>query len=254
MIKSLLAAGALTASLALPVAPVSASAPSLHMVYDNGFNTAYPSSAFTGCTHDGCPHAPYAYLGAEPAGNRDDSGHCVYNAAKVASVHDGYLDMYAHTSNGTCYSVNFHPTAAPMTYGQYEVHFKADNVQGYHFVVLLWPTVPTATAGEIDGPEANLGNPWHGFVHQGAGTGPFDIYVQQSNPAGWHYWTVTWLPSGIHMYLDGRNVPIQGSEPVPHTPMYVAFHVESWMGTSVRPAATSAGHVDIDWLRIWDYK
>lgn len=35
------------------------------------------------------------------------------------------------------------------------------------------------------------------------------------------------------------------------TPMYLAIHLESWMATSVRPAPSSAGHVDIDWLRVW---
>lgn len=254
-IRNTLAAAAIAASwgATVPATSTANASPQYVKVYDNEFGTTIRRGTVTGCNHNGCTGAPTLRMGAQPDGQPDSSGHCRYSTERTVSESNGRLHVHIPApSGGRCYSVNLHPLVPDFTYGRYVIRFRADDIPVYHFVTLLWPL--DKIHGEIDFPEANLGNPWHGFVHAGAGFGPFDIELLKWQPApeGWHTAELDWLPSGITMRLDGHTLTVQGTPPpVPSTPMHAAIHVESDMGTSLRPTSASHGNVDIDYVRVW---
>ena len=98
--------------------------------------------------------SPYTARWFAYDGYGDTSGHGVYDPAKVLSVHDGTLDWYLHTENGSHLVAALVPgipaTGWGQRYGRYSVRFRSDTIPGYKMVAMLWPDSDNWGEGEVD--------------------------------------------------------------------------------------------------------
>lgn len=173
-------------------------------------------------------------------------------SSNVLSASNGLLDMYLHTANGTP------QVAAPVPYldgawggqlyGRYSVRFRADSLANYKTAWLLWPDNNNWSDGEIDFPEGDLNGTIHAYDHQIGNPSQNALAAGGTVTYGaWHTATTEWTPGGVKFYLDGTLI---GSSPVsPHVPMHAVLQTE----TNGRPATSTAGNVQLDWISIWSY-
>ncbi len=70
--------------------------------------------------------------------------------------------------------------------------------------------------------------------------------------SGWHTARIDWVPGGVTYYLDGAKV-VTLTKGVPTTPFHLVFQVESQLSSTPPPDST-AGHVQVDWVRIYRYQ
>jgi hypothetical protein len=204
------------------------------------------------------PGATNGKWGAYPDGWSDTSRNGTYNCTKVCSVHDGMLDMYVHSENGTHYVAVPYPQIPGATggnglqYGRYAVRFRSDPIPGYKTAWLLWPDSNTwPRDGEIDFPEGGLDSTIGGFVHhQGASGGSDqDAFSSQSTYTSWHTAVIEWTPSSVKFMLDGQNVGTSTSG-IPNTPMHWVLQTETNIGGPA-PSDSAAGHVQVDWAAVY---
>jgi hypothetical protein len=184
---------------------------------------------------------------------KDTSKHGLYAPDQVLSVSNSTLDWYLHTVNGQPLVAAPQPTGyTGQTYGAYSVRYRTDAVKGYKTAFLLWPTSNQWNDGEIDWPDGNLGgaiNPASKLV--GAANNAFDKPAGNHPPVegtGWHTATFTWTPGVVKFYLDGTFVgQTSNSGGVPTKAMRWVLQVETSLDGST-PAASAAGHVQVDWV------
>lgn len=190
-----------------------------------------------------------------PDGWTDTSKHGIYSPSKVLSVTGGVLDMYIHTEKKT------HLVAAPLPnkgqnqlYGRYSVAFKSDAIPGYKTAWLLWPQSETwPRDGEIDFPEGDLPGKIQAYMHrQNATTGSDqDAFSTAATYTTWHVATTEWSPNKLVFILDGAVIGTVTNR-VPNTPMHWVLQTETALDGST-PSDTAAGHVQIDWVSMWQY-
>jgi hypothetical protein len=227
---------------------------------------AMPTGNIAGWTQIWADNFPYnVSLGNFPAGTNgkwsaypdgwhDTSGNGTYNCTKVCSVHDGMLDMFIHSENGTHYVAVPYPKLSPwgMTYGRYAVRFTADPLPRYKTAWLLWPDSNTwPRDGEIDFPEGNLDSNICAFMHhQGATSGgDQDAFCSQTRYTGWHTAVTEWTPSSVKFYLDGALLGTSTSR-IPNTPMHWVLQTETQV-SSTAPDNATQGHVYVDWAAVY---
>jgi hypothetical protein len=247
----LLGAGALTMALVgglvvtrspdtdMPVGDL----PGWQQVFAEDFSTDVPLGSFPGTAYEG------RWGGYE--GIRDTSGAGTYSNRRVVSVADGMLDMYLRTERGTP------QVAAPIplvdgqwggqVYGRFSVRFRADPVPGYKVAWLLWPDSDEWSEGEVDFPEGELDKSMYAanlcvgepgkFCLEAMDLGTFDE---------WHVATIEWTPEAVTFILDGKQVAESSSSP--STRMHWVLQTETAYG---KPAASAAGHVQIDWATVY---
>lgn len=203
--------------------------------------------------------APGGFLRSPAYANRwaayerfnDTRGIGRYSLANV-SVAGGILNVHLSTVQGVPMVAALVPLPfgrwGGTTYGRYSVRFRADSLPGYKTSWLLWPDSNRWAEGEIDFPEGNLDETIFAFNHQ-VGDPQVNTLIRDTGVkyTGWHTATVEWLPGSVTYFLDGRVVGI--SKESPRTPMHVVLQTE----TSRRPAAATAGNVQIDWISLWRY-
>lgn len=217
--------------------------PGWHQVFADDFSAAVPLGGFPGSMYGS------RWTGYE--GLRDTSGAGTYSNARVVSVHDGVLDMYLHTEDGTPL------VAAPVplvngqwggqVYGRFSVRFRADPVPGYKTAWLLWPDSNEWAEGEVDFPEGSLDDSMYAANLCVGKPGKFCF--QKTNLGSyqqWHVATIEWTPKGVSFILDGRRVGTSSQSP--STPMHWVLQTET---TSGKPPASASGHVEIDWVAIY---
>jgi hypothetical protein len=195
---------------------------------------------------------------AYPDGWSDTSRHGTYNCTKVCSVHDGVLDMWVHSENGTHYVAVPFPKIPGATggngmmYGRYAVRFRSDPIPGYKTAWLLWPDSDTwPRDGEIDFPEGNLDQTICGYMHrQGASSGgDQDGVCTQTTYTSWHTAVIEWTPSHLKFILDGQTVNDSTSR-IPNTPMHWVLQTETALDGST-PSDSAQGHVQVDWAAVY---
>jgi len=183
-------------------------------------------------------------------GQRDTSGEGTYTNQWVVSVHDGTMDMYLRTENGTPLVAAPQPRLSDrygQTYGRYTVRFRADPVPGYKTAWLLWPDSDHWADGEIDWPEGPLSGEMYAANLRVGNPGEFDLMTGGVATFGdWHIATIEWTPRAVVFFLDGKE--IGRSTSVPTTPMHWVLQTETDHG---RPPADAAGHVQVDWVAIY---
>ena len=190
---------------------------------------------------------------AYPDGWPDTSKNGQYNCTKVCSVHDGVLDMWIHSENGTHYvAVPYPNVPSGITYGRYAVRFTSDPLPGYKTAWLLWPDSDVwPRDGEVDFPEGGLDGSICAFMHRQDATSGSDqdAFCTQTHYQGWHTAVTEWTPNSIKFYLDGNVIGTSTSR-VPNTPMHWVLQTETNIGGPA-PDNSVQGHVYVDWAAVY---
>jgi len=192
---------------------------------------------------------------------KDTSKRGIYGPDRVLSASNGMLDMYIHSENGQPYvaapepRINGTSGSRGQTYGRYSVRFRVPTpLPGYKTAWLLWPDSNNSAEGEIDFPEGNLsaGSTIGAYAHDVNGTHSHNAFFANSKKTydHWHTATIEWLPTGVTYWLDGVKLGTAPQLGTPKTPMHWVLQTETALGGSA-PAASVAGHVQIDWVAVW---
>jgi len=231
---------------AMPVDPTAmpvGNLPGWRQIFVDDFSTDVPLGSFPGTAYGG------RWSGYE--GQRDTSGEGTYTNQWTVSVHDGVMDIYLRTENGTPLVAAPQPRLPGrygQTYGRYSVRFRADPVPGYKTAWLLWPDSDQWADGEIDWPEGPLSGDMYAANLRVGSPGVFDLTTGGVATYGnWHIATTEWTPQAVVFFLDGRE--IGRSTSVPTTPMHWILQTETDHG---RPPADAAGHVEVDWVAVYE--
>ena len=223
--------------------------------FNRSYYNDFDKNAKTGTIRDA-----YSDMAYYNEGQGDTSGLGKYSADKVLSAHDGMLDWYMHSENGQPLGATVLPDQyTPHTYGAYTIRYKTDPTKGYKFVPLLWPSSDNWNEGEVDWPEANLGEkPRPASAVPGTYTNggmkflPEKEMFAPTDSAGWHEATTVWTPKGLSFYWDGKLVT-KVTEGVPTKPMRLTLQAETWIGQGAVPK-DAAGHIYMDSVGIFDLK
>jgi len=227
--------------------------PGWHQVFaDNFANDSYPVGSVTGCSMAGCSGTPTLAWGAWKDGHPNVSGNCEFYPSKTVSISGGVLNIHMFTdSAGMCVDASLFPMRGmTMKYGMYSVRFRSDDVPGYKGNFFLWPV--NQVSGEIDFPEANLDQPFHGFLHTVAGDADPQRFTATTTWTSWHTATLEWTPTRVTFIIDG--VPIGTStKDVPQTPMNLMMRASSEENGASAPSASAQGSLQIDWVTAYSY-
>lgn len=215
-------------------------------VFTDDFTTNLSRGSFPGS---------YASKWASYDGFGDTLGGGVYNQ-DIISMSGGVMDLYLHKENGKG------QVAAPVpkingdwnsqVYGKYTVRFKSDALPGYRTAWLLWPESDKWAEGEIDFPEGGLAGEMWGFNHCVGNPAVNCGWVDTNTTyTSWHTVSVEWTPAGVTMILDGKTV-MKSTNAIPKKNLRWILQTES--GTSNTAKMTKDGHLQIDWVTIYDYK
>jgi len=235
----------------LTPAPAAATGSSMPTGDLPGWKQVFADDFATPVALGGFPGPAYSAKWTSYDGFTDTSGAGSYSMSKVLSVQNGSLDLNLRTEGGKALVAAPVPLQAGQwggwAYGRYSVRFRADAVPGYKTAWLLWPDSDDWNDGEIDFPEGELSGSIEGFVHQPGNPSQNAFAVNTgARYTAWHTATIEWLPSGVTFLLDGRIVGTTRTSP--SKAMHLVLQTETADG---RPAASAAGHVQIDWLTMY---
>ncbi len=219
--------------------------PHFKQVFTDDFNTDLARGSFPG---------GYESKWASYTGFADTLGGGTYNRDIIA-MDNGVMDLHLHQADGKG------QVAAPVplvdgewnsqTYGKYTVRFKSDDLPMFRTAWMLWPTSGDWSEGEIDFPEGGLGGGIWGFNHCLGNSSENCGWVDtDASFTDWHTASIEWTPAAVVFYLDGKKV-MTSTNAVPSTPMRWILQTES--GSSNGNRVTSNGHVQIDWVTMYDY-
>ncbi len=219
--------------------------PGWHQVFTEDFDHDVPLGGFFAD-----PHYDRHWDGYEDL--PDTSGEGTYRTNDVLSVQDGVMDMWLRTEDGVPLAAAPVPTVGSEwgghVYGRFEVRFRADPVEGYKMAWLLWPDSDEWAEGEIDWPEGRLDRGMYAANLQVGQPGQFDLVTDQvATFDEWHVATTEWTPEGVTFYLDGEQIGFSDSSP--STPMHWVLQTETAYG---KPPADSQGHVQVDWVTMYE--
>jgi hypothetical protein len=191
-------------------------------------------------------------------GFADTSGQGLYAPNKVLSVSNSNLDFFLHSENGRPLVASVMPDGyKPHTTGRISIRYKTDDIYGYKFVGMFWPSSDNWNDGEIDWPEADLGSkPRPASAIPGSMSGgnmqfrpSFETFAA-TDQSEYHIATTEWDKDAVRYYWDGKLVAAV-TDAVPKKAMRVTLQAETFLGQGTVPKNTS-GHLDIDWISIWD--
>jgi licheninase len=148
-----------------------------------------------------------------------------------------------------------------LTYGRWEVRFRADAGAGYAPVVLLWPEGQWPLDGEVDlieifnGPRRGANE----FLHLGAKNRFIGKRIPRTvNFTKWHTMAVDWLPDHITFWLDGKMLwtverSIGDANYVPSTPFRLTLQNDAGCTGLCKPDKKTPAHVImyVDWVKIY---
>ena len=193
---------------------------------------------------------------AEYSGMRDTSGKGLYAPDQVLSVHDSVLDFHLRSSGSQPLVATVLPAGyRAYTHQRVSIRYRADEVPGYKFVMILWPLSGDWNEGEIDWPEGDLS----GDVRPvSAIPGSYDpdteamTFLPEDPPVvpggqtDWHVATVEWTADAVRFFWDDELLDtVTGA--VPTTPMRVTLQAETIIHDDEVPTNAS-GHVQVDWV------
>ena len=173
-------------------------------------------------------------------------------AAGGAMVLDGYADGGKNASGGAAAW-----GASQLTYGKYEVRMRADQGNGYGYVLLLWPASGKwPVDGEIDFAEDGGADRQStaATLHYGASNSQI-AHGLNADFTKWHTIGVEWTPGKLVYTLDGAAWATVTGASVPSTPMFLAIQqaalpcsVWSTCVDSTTPAHTK---ILVDWVSVY---
>lgn len=200
--------------------------------------------------------------GTPDTAGQKNGGKSGYYPSKVLSIHNGVLDMYLHSEKGISMGAAPAPKIAgnnqapynSQTYGMYSVRFRADALPGFKTAWLLWPDSEKWPAdGELDFPEGDLASTFFAALHSTGSTQGTASAVFQGDASfqAWNTATIEWTPGRVEFFLNGRSIGASTSG-VPDTPMHYVLQTESCLPTC--PDPKTSGHVEVDWVAIWEMR
>lgn len=202
----------------------------------------------------------YPKLGFYQSG-KDTSGYGQYAPNQVLSVSNSMLDFHLRSVNGQPLATAILPdNYAPHVHARVSVRYRADAISGYKFVGMLWPSSNVWNEGEIDWPEGDLtrkarpASAIAGTLGQGKSGGPIFLPPQEmfaaTDQTQFHVATTEWTSSAVRFYWDDTLVA-EVTQGVPTKPMRVTLQAETWINQGA-PSTSSDGHVEIDWITIYE--
>jgi hypothetical protein len=208
----------------------------------------------------GAVASTYPKMGFYQSG-KDTSGYGQYAPNQVLSVSDSNLDFHLRSVNGQPLAASILPdNYAPHTHARVSIRYRADSITGYKFVGMLWPNSNVWNDGEIDWPEGNLNGKVRpasaiaGTLGQGKSGGPIFLPPKEmfaaTDQTQFHVATTEWTSSAVRFYWDDTLIATV-SQGVPSKPMRVTLQAETWINQGA-PSTSSDGHVDIDWITIYE--
>lgn len=188
-----------------------------------------------------------------------------YDPATVVSQHDSMLDYFLHQDAATGHWVT--AAAQPIltedgttagkyqTYGRYALAWRADSLQGFYGVPLLWPLSDSyLNDGEIDWPEGNFTSQnMAAFIHKtGAASGAEQTQILSGVPysSGWHVTVTEWMPGRVNIYLDDVLLG-SATDRIPSTAFRWVLQVTG--SPQGLPVVGTQGHWQADWVAVWAY-
>jgi hypothetical protein len=198
------------------------------------------------------------------SGFPDTSKHGTYTPDSVLSVSNGVLDYYLHTEGGVPRVATPIPFGyAGQTYGRYSVRFRSEYLPGYKIAFLLWPSSDNWNEGEIDWPEGSLnGKMSPASAIKGSLDSTWNMSFDAVSPRSWsatdsstwHVATTEWTPGKVKWFWDGVLVAQTSiAAGVPSTNFRWTLQAETDIGAPA-PAASTAGHLQVDWAVQYAYK
>jgi len=204
---------------------------------------------------------------AYPNSYKDTSDHGTYEP-NIITCANSTLDMWIHYESST----GRYLCAAPepringingprgQTYGRYAFRWRVvAPIPGYKTAWLLWPDSNNSDEGEIDFPEGDLDgvDTIRAYSHDVQGVHSHNAFSKNTGVvyagSGWHTGVIEWKPTGVTFWLDGTNLGTTPSLGTPVTPMHWVLQTETELGSSSPPPQSSSGHVQLDWVAVWDY-
>lgn len=186
-----------------------------------------------------------------------------YDPLKVTSQSGGMLRNYLHNEDGQWKMTAPQPilnssglaSGKYQIYGRYSYCWRAQSLQGYYMVPLLWPqTDKYLIEGEVDFPEGNLTSTnLYGFIHRTNATSGGDQYAYPTGVAaasGWHVSTIEWKPNSVKLLIDGRAIG-EATSRTPTTLMRLVLQLTT--SPAGLPQSGVAGYVDFDWVTVDRY-
>jgi hypothetical protein len=180
----------------------------------------------------------------------------LYDAAQTVTVQNSVLDIYVHTQGVQPYVFALTPVLPTygQLYGRYAVRFKSELVEDYKVAWLLWPDSEDWEEGEIDFPEADLGQNISGFSHDVIGDPGDNAWVVNTGVSmlNWHIAVIEWTPTFLRFKLDDTSWQTTSVNAIPTNPMHWVLQTETHL-SATPPPVEAAGHVSIDWVAAWSY-
>ncbi len=217
--------------------------PGWKQIYTEDFNVAVGLGSFPGPYYTEKWH-PY------DEGTPDTQHVAVDSAQRTLSVNNGALDMYIRTENGVSLvaAVVARLPTWGQRYGRYTVRYRADEINTYDAMWLLWPdSEKFPDHGEIDWPEGPLHMPPFAFAHYASPTGGQDGFQATETMKNWHTATTEWMPGKLTFLMDGKVIGVSTTH-VPSEPMHYVFQAGGW-GPPLDKNAS--GHIQVDWVSIY---
>ena len=141
-----------------------------------------------------------------------------------------------------------------QTYGLYEFRARTSISRGSWSNIVLWPAGGYAAyrkAGELDIAEASGLHGTNAFLHDGHNGSRIALHFD-GNFTRWHTWAFEWLPGGLTIWIDGRQVyrspaSVAGAF---SQPMNLAMQLDI-MRPPYGPAPHSVSTFDVDWVKVY---
>ncbi|AMM21333.1 hypothetical protein AX769_15845 [Frondihabitans sp. PAMC 28766] len=242
-----------------PVAPAAGAMPVGDVTSSGTRWTQTYSQDFTTDAATGRVLSTYPAMGAYASG-KDTSGYGEYAPDQVLSVHDSVLDYHLRTVAGQPLVASVLPDDyRPHQYARVSIRYRATSTLGYKFVGMLWPSSNDWDDGEIDWPEGDLDARARPASQVVGGTNPvtgehiFEPAYQFFPPADqtqFHVATTEWTKGVVRFFWDGKLLA-QVAQGVPTKPMRVTLQAETWLQRGAPPAGAD-GHVEIDWVVVYE--
>ena len=237
--------------------------PGWHQIFTEDFKSDVSLGSFPGRAYS-TKFSQYPDNTPDTAG--DQGAPSRYYPSKVASVHNGALNLHLHTEAGVPMAAAFLPIVSNSLYGKYSIRFRLSQpIAGFKTAWLLWPhdnnngRVPIQ--GEVDFPEGYLSHTINAYMHHRVNSvrdGDIqDVFHTTATYTSWHTTSLEWTPNSINFLLDGQSIG-RSTTGIPNTSMDWVIQTEACLGDrgyapQSCPDPAASADLEIDWVAVYAY-